>query len=142
MLKGPGRKAIAAVVFASLVQIAACGESEDGGSSPDGGLSSGIDKSKALRSLTDAERKTVCDWAAGLFGGYDKSRQCTAQTSWPGPNSPESCPRRVLPSATSSCSATVGTFEQCWAAFFKPDACKEPATLPSACQTLFSCSGR
>jgi len=69
----------AALLFAALFTMAAgCGGGS--GSGTDGGTTtratSGVSGTKTVATLTDADRKAICDWTASLYGGYGKTIEC------------------------------------------------------------------
>lgn len=129
--RSPGQR-LARGLLAVTVCLFGCGS--EGDAQP----GSGLDRNKKLNAVSAEERRTVCDWAAELFGGYGKSKMCTAQTAWPGPRNAEECSAE-LASSGASCAATIGTFEDCYRAFFAADACKEPVSFPMPCNTVRAC---
>ncbi len=134
MPMGSSRRVLAMVVFASVVQLAACSSDEPEPSSPP----SGVERNKKLGSLTATERRTMCDWAAQLFGGYGMSHPCTPQLRWPGPASADACVAQ-LATAGASCMATVATYESCFRSFFDKASCRPDAGFPQPCATLSMC---
>jgi hypothetical protein len=66
----PTTRSRAAFLF--LMFASACGGSVSSG----GNLSSGVDSSKRLTSLTDAERGVLCDWMVMKAGSYGSPGTC------------------------------------------------------------------
>jgi len=121
------RATIIGLVLASSLTIAAC-DNEDGGS--------GLPGNKPLTDLTADDMKKVCDWAAGLYGGYGKETPCKdGKTTFRTEASAEAC---VSENAVSpSCTATVAEFEACGRAIH--DACTEGAGDVEICLPIIDC---
>ncbi len=139
---GKTRRGVAALALVSWLGLGGCGSSTEG-SSPDAAIGmyggTGIDKQKKLPALTAAERRTLCDWKAGLFGGYGKSKTCSPQFAWPGPISAEACTAE-LAKANAGCTVPVATWEACQQAFLTEEGCRgNPPSFPKPCSDVFAC---
>jgi len=113
---------VSAIAFSFLL-IASC----DGSSSSGGNLgASGVDSSKRLTTLTDAERGQLCDWMVPKVGSYGTPATC------PGPflvyPDQAACIVDSPDETETDCLATVAQLEACVNA------------LP-ACATLADVSG-
>jgi hypothetical protein len=98
------RQGLAATLALAAALALGCG----GG----GGKGSESDNPDApLSALTEAERGDLCDFMAGLYGGYGKAFVCQGQTVDQGPANRAACLQEV---ATWNCAATVGQFESCF----------------------------
>jgi hypothetical protein len=115
---------LSGILLAVSLLVPACGGS--GGS--DGAGDSGVDGSKKLTALTDAEKGTVCDWMVGRAGSYGKPGTC--DRTQPAPMSPF-----LAYDDQAACIADSPdpTFTQCQATVAQLEACVK--TLP-ACATL------
>lgn len=65
------RTALTATV---AILLAACGDEQAAMERP--GPSSGLGGSKTFGELTAAEVSLICDWTAGCFGGYGRTKSC------------------------------------------------------------------
>lgn len=111
-----------AVVAVAVGVAIGCG---GGGSS-----SSGVAGDKTVASLTIDEKKTMCDWAAGLWGGYDKEVDCGGGLTVHNDKSQGEC----LQHSFSTCNAKVSALEACLSAIFAVK-CSD-AAIPPACASL------
>ena len=114
-----------AVVFA-----AACGDSGEGDGSGDPGTT--LSDSEKLSDLSDAEQGALCDWAAGVYGGYGKSVTCSNGTNSSSEASRQVCLSRNI----ASCSATVGDMKAC--TLKAHEICLEALNDP-ACEPVLPC---
>ena len=113
----------------------------DAGSGVDGSdaiSSSGIPTTTKVAKLTSADKTRICDWNASLFGGYGKSKRCSNELSWTGPDDRATCVEE-LESISKSCQGTVGEYEICQRFFVTSAACKEDAEFPRECAVFLSC---
>jgi len=91
------RIAMGAAVLAVLA--AACGSSSDG--------PAGVDRSKQVSSVTDADKAALCDWFAPMVGGYGATHPC-AQAFITAPPDKATCIAEFP-----VCAVTVGAFADC-----------------------------
>jgi len=91
------RIAMGAAVLAVLA--AACGSSGDG--------PGGVDRSKQVSSVTDADKAALCDWFAPMAGGYGATHPC-AQALITAPPDKATCIAEFP-----VCAVTVGAFADC-----------------------------
>ena len=91
----------------SFLLLVSCGGSVSSG----GNLSSGVDSSKRLITLTDAERGQLCDWMVPKAGGYGTPAAC------PGPflvyPDQAACIVDSPDETETNCLATVAQLEAC-----------------------------
>ena len=93
----------AKVAMALLISVAAgCGGGSGGGSGP-----AGVDSSKSVATVTDAEKGSLCDWFVGMVGGYGAPATC-ASAQLMAPPDKATC-MMTFP----SCDVTVAQFEDC-----------------------------
>ena len=118
------RLAIAALVL--VVGSGSCGGG-DGGGTP--AATSGVDRSKVWSGLTTAEKGTVCDWVASLYGGYGKTIDCHNGQTVGSTANQQAC----IDSVPSTCAATVGDVEDCSKQAMCPDPTVGLACLLAAC---------
>jgi hypothetical protein len=117
---------MAIAVFLVVVSSASCGG--DGSGTP--AATSGVDKSKVWSGLTTAEKGTVCDWVASLYGGYGKTIDCHNGQTVGSTATQQAC----IDSVPATCAATVGEIEQCSMQGMCPDPTVGLACLITACQ--------
>lgn len=107
---------------------------KDAGPQLPSGPTSGVDTSKTIAELSSSEKKQLCDWQAGINGGYGKSTSCPDGLTVSGPKSQSACVAKF----PSTCNAPVGDVESC----LKVDA-KDPCALAilkaPECESLRSC---
>ena len=115
---------LSGILLAVSLVVPACGGS--GGS--DASSSSGLEASKKLTALTDAEKGTLCDWMVGRAGSYGNPGSC--DRTQPAPMSPFLA---YDDQATCVADSPDATFTQCQATVAQLEACVK--TLP-ACATL------
>ncbi|MBX3191909.1 MAG: hypothetical protein KF819_33265 [Labilithrix sp.] len=84
----------------------------------DGGGRSGLNQSKKIVDLDEAERRQLCDWTASIQGGYGVIRQCDGGNVPSAPNQ-QACVDGV---PDDNCEVTVAEYETC-AVRFAADAC-------------------
>jgi hypothetical protein len=112
-----------------ILGISACG---GGGSS-----GSGLDRSRKLLDLTDAERQRLCDTAPqGPDGG---ALPCPNGGTSPFINEPAQC-LKYLQALNPACVATVGDGEDCAQAIFDNACFTDPAYATKACMATIGCS--
>ena len=79
-----------------------------GGSGGGGGVGvTGLDRSKPISSVTEAEKDTLCDWFAPMVGGYGSSPACALALISAPPD------KATCVAEFPSCTATIGQFEDC-----------------------------
>jgi len=89
-------------IFVALVlSMSACGGT---GTSPG---PSGVDSSKQVSAVTDADKGALCDWFAGMVGGYGATSTC-ADAALEAPPDKASCM-----SDFPNCAVTIAVFESC-----------------------------
>jgi hypothetical protein len=83
-----------------------------------GGGRSGVTESKSLNSLTDSDKRSLCDWVAGQLGGYGhkQTQTCTINgqsvtVSRSAPTDQTTCVNEL--NIPASCTATVSQAEDC-----------------------------
>src|SRR4051794_26201648 len=79
--------------------LAGCGGDTGGGGG--GGRPAGLD-AKVASTLTTDEKKVLCDYVAGLWGGYGKTKDCGGGVTVSGDTSQEDC---LKDGAGKNCSA-------------------------------------
>jgi len=106
-----------AVVLALVVFAPACGSSgSDGADASLGG--SGVDRSKKLITLSDAEKGMLCDWMVGKAGSYGNPGTCDRTktgTSFPflTYDDQAACIADSRGPTDTQCQATVADLEAC-----------------------------
>lgn len=112
------------------------GSANDGGTAS--GATSGVTGSKKLPQLTAADKKAICDWTAGLYGGYGKSIDCGSSGGMSltitGPVDLDECLAEAA-LVPSTCQATVAQVEPCVRAM----ATCERTDIATVCAATFSC---
>ena len=79
-----------------------------GGATGGGGVGmTGLDRSKPISSVTEAEKNTLCDWFAPMVGGYGTTHPC-AQAFITAPPDKATCIAEFP-----VCAVTVGAFADC-----------------------------
>ena len=91
------RIAMGAAVLAVLA--AACGSSSDG--------PAGVDRSKQVSSVTDADKAVLCDWFAPMVGGYGITHPCAQAFITASPD------KATCIAEFPVCAVTVGAFADC-----------------------------
>jgi hypothetical protein len=109
--------------------IAACG-GKTGGEEESISPGSGIERSKRVNALTEAERATLCDFAIARLGGYGTFRNCGNNLGFRTPKDQKAC----VATSKKPCEATVGDVESC----SEQLSCEN--LFPSACSPLLSCA--
>jgi hypothetical protein len=127
------------VILAVTLFASACGSS---GGSPASGAS-GVDGSKKLIDLTDAEKGMVCDWMVPRVGSYGDPGTC--DLTLPAPMSPflvyvdqAACIADSVGPSRPGCQATVAQLEACIETL-PACATSTDVTNSSACAPLSSC---
>jgi hypothetical protein len=132
MLRTLSRSLLLALPVGTLVALSSgCGSGGD-----DGG-GSGVGGTKTIGNLTDAERAQICDWIAGLYGGYGKSTTCPDAGEVAGPVTQADCLAQAA-SISPSCAVTVAQEENCvkavracaWSAATAPCTALQACLLP------------
>lgn len=123
----------AATLLGFLTSVSlGCGSDSDSGTP----MGSGVSGSKTLANLTPAEQGQICDWQAGLEGGYGKSATCSDGSTI---NNYET--RADCVADAPSCTATVAQLEACAKVVLVVPLCEQIAKLISSpqCQPLAVC---
>ena len=127
--------ALVALSLSLLVASAlGCGDASptsDGGPTATG--TSGVTGSKTVASLTDADKKKICDWTASLYGGYGMTIACSATSSVIGPVDQAECLARAA-AIPATCVVTVAQAESCTKTIAE---CGDATT--AECTAMFAC---
>ena len=105
---------VAAIAFSFLL-LASC----DGSSSSSGNLgASGVDSSKRLITLTDAERGQLCDWMVPKVGSYGNPGTCdrtqpAATYPFLAYDDQAACVEDAADETETGCLATIAQMEAC-----------------------------
>ena len=104
-----------------------------GGAGGGGGIGmAGLDRSKPISSVTEAEKDTLCDWFAPMVGGYGSTPACAIALISAPPD------KATCVAEFPACTATIGQFEDCMAAIVTAQtACTQNAI--TAAQTRPEC---
>ena len=79
-----------------------------GGGGGGGGVGmTGLDRSKPISSVTEAEKNTLCDWFAPMVGGYGSTPACALALISAPPD------QATCVAEFPACTATIGQFEDC-----------------------------
>lgn len=108
----------------------------DSGTTLPNGPTSGVDPTKTLGSLSTSEKKTLCDWQAGINGGYGRTATCEGGLSASYPKSQSACLAKFPPA---SCQATVADAEACFHVDAK-DPCAFAIFTAAECAALRACA--
>jgi hypothetical protein len=130
--------ALGAVLVACGGEATGSGEATDSGKATDGALP----PQQRLVQLSNDEYKELCDWLAGLFGGYNMAINCGPETQNLGPTDQDSCVTGYmqLASTNSMCAATVADFETCHEWQTKNFCVTSGGSPPAACASPMSVS--
>jgi hypothetical protein len=74
------------------------------------GPTSGLDGTKKIGTLSSTEKKQICDWVAGINGGYGRATTCDGGLNVTNAKTQSACVSKIPPA---SCEATVTEFEDC-----------------------------
>jgi len=99
---------------------------------------SGIDRAKPVIALTETEKRTLCDWAAGAAGGYGAKRaaECDGGTDTVQfAKTQDDCVKGLA--FRSTCAAHVGEAEDCVIAKYAGDVCADGG---DACKAFDHCN--
>jgi hypothetical protein len=106
------------------------------GCGSDGG--SGVDGSKSLEALDDADKGALCDWLNGkLGGGYDKPIVCGGETIDHTDDSQAECVQDFP-----ACAVTVAQFEACLGRLIDTkcdEAAQQQAAASADCVSVTDC---
>jgi len=94
-------------------------------------ITSGVPATTRIDALTPAQQAAICDWVAGLYGGYGQQVDCGDGSVLIGPPDQGYC---VAGLTTTSCAATVADKEAC-----ERDATCANQGLPDSCDPLLLC---
>lgn len=134
--RNAARLLLAISAFAAGCGGGSGGDEIDGGASA--GTTSGVTGSKKLPQLTDADKKAICDWTAGLYGGYGKSIDCGSSGGMSltitGPVDLAECLAEAA-LVPSTCQATVAQSEPC----VKVMATCERTNMATVCAATLAC---
>jgi hypothetical protein len=131
----------AVLLFTALFAVTAgcgggSGDGTDGGSTPR--ATSGVSGTKTVATITDADRTAICDWTAGLYGGYGKTIECGNVGGFDltiiGPESQAECVAEAA-QIPKTCQATVAQAEACVKAAADCDDTNDEA----ACAAIIAC---
>jgi hypothetical protein len=87
------------------------GVGNGGGAGGGGGTGmTGLDRSKPISSVTEAEKDTLCDWFAPMVGGYGSAPACAMALVTAPPD------KATCIAEFPTCTATIGQFEDCMSA--------------------------
>ena len=130
---------LSGVVLAVSLFMPACGGS--GGSSASD--TSGLEASKKLTALTDAEKGTLCDWMVGRAGSYGNPGTCdrtqpAAMSPFLAYDDQAACVADSPDATFTSCQASVAQLEAC-VKTLPACATLTDASNSSACAILSSC---
>jgi hypothetical protein len=138
-MSSPRAIGLVGVALAVSLFLPACGSS--GGSSTSD--TSGLEASKKLTALTDAEKGTLCDWMVGRAGSYGNPGIC--DRTQPAPMSPflayddqAACVADSPDATFTTCQATVAQLEAC-VKTLPACATLTDASSSSACAILSNC---
>ena len=120
---------IATVAAALAVLAAACG-----GTAGDG--PGGVDRSKQVSTVTEADKAALCDWFAPMVGGYGATHPC-AQAFITAPPDKATCIAEFP-----VCAVTVGAFADCIAIIVAAqNTCTDASLASAAANPACSSSG-
>ena len=130
-----------AVLVAALL-VPACGSSGSGGASGNLGAS-GVDKSKKLITLSDAEKGMLCDWMVAKAGSYGNPGTCDrTQTGTAFPfltyDDQAACIADSRGPTDTQCQATVADLEACGSRLPACATLNDVASKP-ACAAIDGC---
>lgn len=119
-------KAMAGLVLALAALASACG-----GSSSSSGPA-GVDSSKQVSAVSEADKGSLCDWFVGMVGGYGATSAC-ADADLEAPPSKTDC-MDTFP----TCDVTIALLEDCISRLVAAqNACTQEAI--TAAETSMSC---
>ena len=98
---------------------------------------SGLDPSRAVASLTDAELGRLCDWGVGALGGYGTVMFCTDGSQIR--NSPSRASCIAGHDRSARCRATVGDSEDCLWTLATLGCSQAIIQFRPSCQLMSSC---
>jgi hypothetical protein len=128
--------ALSTVILSLTLLVPACGSSSDSGAS-------GVDGSKKLITLTDAEKGMLCDWMVGRAGSYGNPGSCDrTQTGLMSTfltyDDQAACIADARGPTYTACQATVAQMEACIETL-PTCATLSDASNSSACAVLSGC---
>ncbi len=92
--------------------------------------------------LSPDEAKQLCDWLAGLYGGYGKAVACDGGSEGDGPTDQASCVSGYMQAEAKypTCPVTVGQFQACqqWRMQNMCVAYPPPSSPPDGCAIISS----
>ncbi len=95
---------------------------------------SGVASGRTLDSLSDAEKRKVCDWMAASLGGYGTRTSCGSGGSIGAPDDAADCVRGMP-----ECALKVAELEACIEAWTSSDLCSFDFLNHPACKALDRC---
>lgn len=95
---------------------------------------SGVASERTLDSLTDAEKRKLCDWVAASLGGYGAKKTCGGDVAVSAPEDAAECMRTLPP-----CDVKVAEVEACLKAWSSSDGCSLDFTRDPACKAMERC---
>jgi len=99
------------------------------------GPTSGVDETKKLSELNATEKAQLCDWEAGILGGYNHKTTCSGGSSTTNAASQSACVSKM----PATCEATVQEIEDCSKIDAK-DPCAFAILTAPECKPLLACS--
>lgn len=123
-----GTVGLVAVVVVGLV---GCGS---GGGSP---AASGLDANAPVRTLTESEVRTLCDWVAETGGGYGHVTTCDGGLTIRAKANQQACVDSLK--QTAQCTATVRDVETCSMTAAR-NPCDLSAFASPACASVLTCN--
>jgi hypothetical protein len=102
---------------------------------------SGVDGSKRMNEVSEAELGRLCDWANEQSGGYGRTIPCTENMDVLTDTSREDCVMQDAP-AFAACSATVAEYEACTLEIAKDLCTFEAALTRDVCAPILACLQR
>ena len=128
---------IATMAAAALTMLAAAcgggggaggsgGSGGGGGTGGGGGAPLGLDRNKAISTVTEAEKGALCDWYAPMAGGYGAPPVCATGFIHAPPD------RATCIADFPSCTVTIGEFQDCIMAILAAQAMCTQAALTEA----------
>ncbi len=97
-----------------------------------------LDPTELLANLTPSDKAEYCDWWACRFGGYGAQVSCSSGQPVTIDSSQAECASK-FPSASSSCTATVGDETECIQAI-EADPCASVLFTSSQCENALQCA--
>jgi len=114
-----------------MVWASACGGGGSGGPPPPP-----IDRNTPVAMASMTQYAELCDWTAAELGGYGRSMDCGGGVSVSTYPNQQACLSQPI---ASTCTATVGQYEDCVAGLAGAGSlCSLASSPPAACNPLFA----